>query len=182
VLSDEKIIFLAKEEEMLHPHSSLIDYYKLFFQGTFGPGHFIQNEIQAKEFLQRELASATSFEDHYYQDVSFINQFYRLNLKAIPDQLVSLEDFFRAFLNSTEIDNIISKDEWMKFWRQIEKILKKSSVKIRDFDEASQILQKAFQEKKILFSHSTIYHHYYNPHYRLISKEEFIKLGVENKK
>lgn len=179
MLSEKRIIHLAYQEAALHPQASLIDYYKLFFQGTFGPGHFIESEEKAKNFLQQELSSATSFEEHYYQDINFIGQFYRVNLKVIADQLVSPEDFFSAFLRSSKIDQNISFTEWIQTWQQIEAALKKSSLKIADFEEASSQLYKKFQNSRFVISHSEIYRINYYPHYRLFTEIEFKKLGLE---
>lgn len=179
MFSNSRIINLAEQEAALHPQASLIDYYKLFFQGTFGPAHFIAIEAEAREFLHRELASATSFEEHYYQDVSFIGKFYRVNLKVIADQLVSPEDFFSAFLRSSKFESRITNIDWMQIWQRIEAALKKSSLKISDFEEASSRLQIAFRQNKLSFSHSRIYHQLYQPHYRLLSEEEFLKLAFE---
>jgi len=46
--SKEELIQNAIQEEMqLHPEARLIDIYKLFFQGTFGPGHLIHDKQSA---------------------------------------------------------------------------------------------------------------------------------------
>jgi hypothetical protein len=176
---NEKIKKIILSEYELHPQATLIDYYKLFFQGSFGPGHFIESEEKARNFLQKELASATSFENHLYQDVSFLGKFYRINLAIIKYQLVSFEDFFEGFIKSSQAAPNLSYDEWLNHWQQIESILKKSSVKITDFDEASHHLSELFEQKNYLVSHSIIYRKKYNPHYRLFSERQFNKLNIE---
>ena len=179
MLSDQQVINLAKQEEKLHPKASLIDYYKLFFQGTFGPGHFIESEKTARNFLREELASAKSFETHLYQKIDYHTTFYRVNLVVINIKLVGLEDFFNGFLRSSKFKATISRNEWAAEWQQIESILKKSSLKISDFEEASRHLRLLIQQEKYLVSHSQIYHQNYQPHYRLFSEKEFLKLSLD---
>ena len=178
-MQNKKILNLALSEYKLHPQAALIDYYKLFFQGVFGPGHFIKSKEKARNFLQKELASATSFENHLFQDVSFHDRFYRINLAVIKYQLVSFEDFFESFIKSCQAASMLSYDEWLYHWQQIESIIKKSSVKITDFDEASHYLRKLFKQENYLVSHSTIYQKKYNPHYRIFSERQFNKLNIE---
>ncbi len=178
-MQNERVRKLILSEYELHSQATLIDYYKLFFQGTFGPGHFIESEEKAKNSLQKELASATSFENHLYQNVSFLGKFYRINLAVIKYQLVSFEDFFEGFIKSSQAAPKLSYDEWLDHWQQIESILKKSSVKITDFDEASHHLRKLFEQKNYLVSHSIIYRKRYNPHYRLFGEKQFNKLNIK---
>ncbi|MDO9576622.1 MAG: hypothetical protein Q7J16_01925 [Candidatus Cloacimonadales bacterium] len=179
MLSETQIIELAKQEEQLHPKSSLIDYYKFFFQGTFGPEHFIENEAKAKNFLQQELASATSFEPHLFQKIDYRTTFYRVNLAVIKLKLVSPEDFFKGFLKSSKFQAKISNSEWATQWQQIELILKKSSLKIFNFEEASDRLNSKLEKLDFIISHSEIYRKTYQPHYRLFNQTEFNKLTLE---
>jgi len=62
-VQNEKINGLIKSEFELHPKAQLIDYYKLFFQGTFGPGHIISNKESAIKFLKNELDESPVFEE-----------------------------------------------------------------------------------------------------------------------
>ncbi|MCF7793582.1 MAG: hypothetical protein K9N09_09435 [Candidatus Cloacimonetes bacterium] len=175
----EQILKTAEQESDLHPKATLIDFYKLFFQAVFGPGHFIKNEEAAKIFLQQELASAKSFEDYLYQKITCKKTFYRVNLKVVKQKLVCQKDFLQGFLRSSRFKSEISYQDWASEWKQIESFLKKSSLKITDFEEASRQLERNFKNRKYVISHSQIYRESYFPHYRLFTEKEFIKFGLE---
>ncbi|MBT4575288.1 MAG: hypothetical protein HOB92_02350, partial [Candidatus Cloacimonetes bacterium] len=97
-MQNEEIIKLINSEFTLHPRAQLIDYYKLFFQGTFGPGHIISDKNSVIEFLKNELDKSTIFEEKDYQKISYINDFYRVNLNVINEGMISFDDFVDAFL------------------------------------------------------------------------------------
>lgn len=174
----EQILTTARQEFELHPKANLRDYYKLFFQAIFGPGHFISNHERTLNFLQQELASATSFEDHLFQKITFVNTFYRVNLKVVKLKLVCLADFFQGFLKSSSFQASQSFSEWISLWHTIATVLKKSPLKIADFEEASQQLERNLINNDFVISHSEIYRTTYSPHYRLFTEKEFKKLGI----
>ena len=61
--SKKELIQNAIMEEMnLHPEARLVDIYKFFFQGTFGPWHIISDNQSALNYLQNELHSTTDFD------------------------------------------------------------------------------------------------------------------------
>ena len=68
-MQNDKIRKLIKSEFELHPKAQLKDYYKLFFQGTFGPGHIISSRSSARKFLQNELEETSIFEERDYQNI-----------------------------------------------------------------------------------------------------------------
>ena len=179
MLSEDRIIRLAEQENNLHPLANLVDYYKLFYQSIFGPAHFIESADKARDYLQRELASATSFEALPYQKINFLETYYRVNLSVIIRKLVSPEDFCSGFLRSIPAKTIVSLQEWTDFWHKIEAALKKSSLKISDFEEASRRLDFILKSGKQTISHSRTYREAYHPHYRLFNQTEFEKLQIE---
>lgn len=178
MLNKVAILKAAKDEYYLHPRANLIDYYKLFFQAAYGPGHFVPNEEQAWDFLKRELASAESFEQHHFQKIDLYRNFYRVNLKVIKAKLVSPEDFFTGFIKSVESNFEIDISRWKQEWQFIEIVLKKSPLKIQDFEEASSRLNDCLSHGNINLSHSPVYRKEYHPHYRLFSHTEFIKMKL----
>jgi len=171
----DRITELIISEFHLHPKAQLIDYYKLFFQGTFGAGHFIKDRSAAGEFLRTELETSTEFEEIEYQDISYVNNIYRVNINLINKGIIPFEDFLEAFLKSAEIENTISKDEWIVYWRNIEQQILKSKIPIENFDLQSAELWKIIVSTQIV-SHSKIYHTVYSPHYRLFNAKGYERL------
>ena len=172
----DKITELIKSEFELHPKAQLLDYYKLFFQGTFGPGHIISNKSSARKHLQKELEKSSIFEEHDYQNISYIHESYRVNLNIINDGKISFDDFLDAFLKSAKVEIEISDKEWIEEWKNIEKQILMMKIPIENIEEQSTKLWKIIENKQLV-SHSSIYRTAYSPHYRLISSEQFQRLG-----
>ena len=166
---------LITSELELHPKAQLIDYYKLFFQGTFGPGHIISNESSARKFLQNELEESSIFEEIDYQNISYINKFYRVNLNIINKRKISFDDFLDAFLQSTELKNEISYKEWLEEWENIEKQILLMKIPIENIKQQSSELQEIIKNEQLV-SHSNIYRANYSPHYRLMNTKQFQRI------
>ena len=170
-----KITELIISEFKLHPKAQLVDYYKLFFQGTFGPEHIILNKSSAREFLQNELEESSIFEKKDYQNISFINEFYRLNLNVINKGIISFDDFLDAFIKSVELINEMSYEEWIEEWNNIEKQIFMMKIPIENIKQQSSELQEIIKNEQLV-SHSNIYRANYSPHYRLINAEQFKRI------
>ena len=181
MLFEKAILKLAFEEFELHPQSTLIDYYKLFFQGTFGPGHFVSDIISAIDFIYQELNSSQNFENHFYQKINYRQTYYRVNLVVMKMNLISFNEFYPGFLISSRFKSNISMEQWVNEWQQIEGILESSSLEISNFEQDSQHLQQLFSKEDFVVSHSQQYRKAYNPHYRLFNQVEFDKLNIEGK-
>jgi len=172
----EKIIKkLISDEFHFHPEAELIDYYKLFFQGTFGPEHIIPNPESAYNYLKIEIENNTIFEKEFYQNISYLNYFYRVNLWIIKDGIVSIDEFFNAFLNSRKLENIISEKEWFEEWNFIQQKIIELNSPLKNLKDQIETLQKKIKDNNFCFHHSKIYKKKYHPHYRIISQKEFFK-------
>jgi len=168
---NEKIVKLLNKEFDLHPKAQLIDYYKLFFQGTFGPAHIIQDKVEAKTSLKNELVAAEEFDVIDKQNVSYLNNFFRVNINLINTNAVTFDTFFDAFLESTTVKIIISYEDWVDHWKRIKQEILNMNIPINNFNEQSAELDKKIN-KRLIVSHSNVYRSAYNPHYRLISEEQ----------
>ena len=179
MLFENAVLKLAQEEFDLHPQANLRDYYKLFFQGTFGPGHFISDIISAIDLIYQELNSSQGFENHFYQKINYRQTFYRVNLVVMKMKFVSLNEFYPGFLTSSKYESNISMEQWINEWQQIERILRKSSLNIQNFEKDSKNLQLLFSNNEFVISHSEQYRKTYNPHYRLFNQTEFKNLNIK---
>jgi len=176
---EKTILQLAEEEFELHPKANLRDYYKLFFQGTFGPGHFVSDYLSAIDFIYKELNESTNFETDLYQKINYRQIFYRVNLLAVKMNLISFNDYYAGFLASSRFKSNISNEQWIYEWQQIEKILEASSLEIPNFEHDSNFLQRIFFENEYVISHSQDFRTTYNPHYRIFTQTEFEKLQIK---
>lgn len=173
----DKITRLIKSEFEFHPKTQLIDYYKLFFQGTFGPEHIISNKSVARKFLKNELEESSVFEEIDYQNISYINEFYRVNLDVINKGIISFDNFLDAFFKSIKLKNKINHSEWMENWKNIEQQIITMKIPINNIEKQSAELWETIKNKQLV-SHSNVYRATYSPHYRLISSEQFWRLGL----
>jgi len=171
----DKMTELIKSELELHPKAQLIDYYKLFFQGTFGPGHIISDKNSALKFLRTEFDESTIFEEFDFQNISYVNNFYRVNLNVINRGMISFDDFLDAFLKSAELRNKISYEIWLEEWEKIEKQINIMKMPIEYIEVQSTELWKIIKNGNLV-SHSEIYRNTYSPHYRLINAIQFKRI------
>jgi len=175
-VQNDTIRKLIKSEFELHPKAQLKDYYKLFFQGTFGPGHIISNKSSAREFLENEIKDSSIFEESDYQNISHFNEFYRVNLNVINKGIISFDNYLDAFLKSVEFKNEISQNEWLEHWGKIEKQIFMMKIPIENIEQQAAELWKIIESKQLV-RHSDIYRTAYSPHYRLINAEQLHRIN-----
>ncbi len=175
-MQNEKIIKIIKSEFELHPKAQLIDYYKLFFQGAFGPGHIISNKESARQFLKDELKESSVFEKTDFHDISYINDFYRVNINVINKGLISFDDYLDAFLKSAKLENKINFKYWLISWKYIEQQVLRMDIPFNNIKEQSAELWNIIKNKNLV-SHSEIYRKTYSPHYRLINAIQFRRIN-----
>ena len=96
----EKIKKAVIEELTIHPKATLIDIYKFFFLGAFGPGHMIKDRQSAVDYLNRELQTAAKFDTLPWQAVGYEKQYYRLNLRLVKNGLICKDSLIEAFVQS----------------------------------------------------------------------------------
>jgi hypothetical protein len=159
-----EIIETALREFEFHPKAELIDYYKLFFQSYYGPGHLIKDPESACSYLLDELNNSTKFDTVLIQDIG--NSFCRVNLKTVKDGLISQECLCTAFLKSQQTEPVFK--EWKSIWDRIRDVL--YSVPELEFLKSNIEHDLFLMSRKSLISHSNIYKENYSPHYRIIHK------------
>ncbi len=154
--------------ELLHfPKSNLIDIHKLFYQGTFGPAHFLTNLDNSKKYLRKELDNLSGKCIIPVQDISFINTFFRIDLRWAREYF-DFEQIWEMFQQSIALSNNIEFPDWIIEWQNIVSILKTTSFKFNYQDEVT--LMKQFRNEEYLH-HSPLFKQEHQPHYRVITKD-----------
>lgn len=176
---EESIQKAILEELQLHPKAQLADIYKFFFQGTFGPGHILSDQKSALTYLQNELQSSTEFDSVLWQQVGYKILYYRINLKLVKEGTIPEEKYFRAFIHSANTSKIPSTKEWWEEWNFILSVIDEMKLIIPNYEENKSGLDNMLLEGKVLVHHSDIYRKLYNPHYRIVDKENFEKLNLD---
>jgi hypothetical protein len=162
---------LAWREFVLFPKANLVDYYKLFYQGTFGPGHIIADRQTAYEALLKEIESCHATELPFLQDISFINPYCRVSLEIIEKKMIEPEVFFDLLLESCKVVHTLSPIEWNEAWQDLEDILFQILPKLNEPKLIKMIHDNLYGDRIPMIRHSDNFRKTYNPHYRLIRKD-----------
>ena len=158
-----------------YPKSTLQDLYKNFFQDYFGPGHIVSDTTSAGKYLDRELASFEKADGAYYEPTGYNGNFYRVNLSVIKEGLISRDVFFDAFIRSVSDIQTISHDEWKKEWNVIDSIIKTMNLSLVNYEQDREMLFSLLEQGKYVVHHSEPFSAEYDPHYRIIVREIFMK-------
>jgi len=163
-------------ELTLHPNATLLDLYKNFFQGEFGPGHMITSKDAAAKYIKEEIKNVQYYDTVLWQPVGYKELYYRINLSLIKDRKIDMEELLVAFTENREKSDKMSLSEWKDEWIFILKIIEKLNLKLQDFETDKMKIMKNLENGNIIGHHSETYLKTYHPHYRIVSKENFIKL------
>ena len=158
-----------------YPKSTLQDLYKNFFQDYFGPGHIVSDTTSAGAYLDRELASFEKAGGAYYEPTGYNGNFYRVNLSVVKEGIISRDVFFDAFIRSVSSIQPISIEEWKKEWAMIDSVINKMNLSLANYTEEREKLFSLIAEGKFVMHHSGPFSEAYDPHYRIIGKEIFLK-------
>jgi outer membrane protein assembly factor BamB len=172
----ELISNALKEELRRHPQSTLMDIYKFFFQGAYGPGHLIDNPQSALNYLNDELQNSTEFDSVLWQEVGYQKDFYRINLILIREGEISTEDLLTAFVESANTAITPTLEMWKKEWRVILGIIEDMNLSMPGFARDKNTLEKSLINGEVVAHHSKIYLDTYHPHYRVVSEKYFRQL------
>jgi hypothetical protein len=156
-----------------YPKSTLKDLYKSFFQDRFGPGHIISDTSSVKNYLFRELDSYSTVSGEMIEPTGWQHNFYRVNLGAVKNNLISQEILLDAFIRSANEAEPVTVEKWQKEWSQIEKIIKAMNLALPDYETDCRDIDNRLQKGNYAGHHSEIYNKTYNPHYRIISRKIF---------
>jgi len=176
IRTKESIIQTIRQELSLHPKATLVDLYKNFFQGRFGPGHMISDPESAASYFYHELETATEFDSVLWQPVGYEENFYRINMCLVRASIIDGQELITAFIESANSVEPPSLESWIEEWDQIIQVIEEMELGLPNYEQDKTQLAEHLKEGNIMFHHSDTFHKYYNPHYRIVSKEYFNKL------
>ncbi|MDY6915023.1 MAG: hypothetical protein SVM86_01730 [Candidatus Cloacimonadota bacterium] len=149
-----------------------MDYYKLFFQGSYGPSHYIKNKEASKNYIEKELEKVSLvFPKQIFRNISFLSPFYRIDLQLLILYDVSIEEFNELFFRSSLKKIKINKEKWLVEWKKIERLIVTEKIPIPDLKADIKKLDRRLAMGEIVFSHSSEYHIHHQPHYRIIHSQ-----------
>ena len=174
----ESIKKAIQQEMTLHPEATLLDLYKNFFQGRFGPGHMIDNPDAAKKYLLQELQNAAGFDSVLWQAVGYEDRFYRVNLSLVRDGKIDMDPLLSAFIESAGLAEQPSAESWKQEWDSILTIMEQMDLALPDFEQDRFQISQNLEKGILIGHHSAVYREHYHPHYRIVNQANFEKLNV----
>jgi len=170
-VADKKILIIdaVNNELKLHPEATLIDIYKNFFQGAYGPAHMIADRTSALDYIAEELSGTAKYDTVLGQQTGYKNRYLRVNLSLVRDKILSMEKLADAFFNSANNSNPPSLELWKKEWEFILDVIEGMGLTINNFMEDKKFLNDMLESGEMIVHHSEIYIKSYSPHYRVIS-------------
>ena len=171
----EQIQAVVKNQLTEYPKSTLQDLYKNFFQDYFGPGHIVSDTTSAGAYLDRELASFEQASGAYYEPTGYNGNFYRLNLSVIKEGLISRDIFFDAFVRSVSNIEFITIEEWRVEWAMIDSVIYSMNLPLVGYAQEREKIFSLLQQGGYVMHHSKPFSEAYDPHYRIIARDIFLK-------
>jgi hypothetical protein len=169
---------IIKQELDRYPQQRLVDIYKTFFQGFFGPAHLIADANQAVQYIKQELAEANEFEDYDFYPLPTEGKFVRANLKLVKTGKISLDDFAAAFVNSAKPVGKADIEKWKKQWQKILSEIEKQKPDMPNFQQDKAFIEGLLAKNEYVVHHSDEFIALYHPHYRVISAEQLKNILV----
>ncbi len=160
--SDQWMAQIIHHEITLHPGGSAQDWYKLFYQAVFGPGHAIPGADAARNYLVRELIETAEFAPW---DLQPLGRYVRVNLRLCMDGTLTAEQLSQMFIRSARPTPLEAK-QWIALWSQISsRIVQLHPVAQNlDFSPTNQLARTLR-----ICSHSEEFRRLYHPHYRVVN-------------
>jgi hypothetical protein len=176
-LADNKVRQAVRAQMHQYPASTLQDIYKSFFQDEFGPGHLIGDTVAAREYFDYEMEDMTSLGRHTAEPCGTGKNFMRVPMDLVKDEIIPADQFFHAFLKSSEGFSTPDLMVWRKEWEGIFAEIKAMGIDLPDMDQENQEILKMLYHGEAAVHHSESYSKAYQPHYRIMSVREWDKLA-----
>lgn len=172
--SEQKDIAIAIERQIKnYPHSTLQDIYKSFFQDYFGVAHMLPDSVTVRNYILYELSMTEEIDSNYYEPCGWRNNFYRVNLSAIRNGKIDVNELANAFMASLPYSRTLVDEEWKKEWEIIQNTVRELHPTLAGFKSDSAMIAKMLQQGKYVIHHSDEYSRCYHPHYRIVHKSIF---------
>ena len=166
-MNTNELIEILTYHKNKYPQMEVSDVIKLVYQNEFGGGHLITNPLQSLTYLTYEYNSINKdYSMPLYEEIG--NNLIRLNLKAIDNNILSLEKINDIFVSSSRI----TKGTISSFLSKIEivKTLCKNNFFTFSYETLINYLNEYEKHNYPMVSHSKTYKDNYDPAYRVISK------------
>lgn len=172
--SHESRVRHAVRTQLFHyPASTLTDIYKSFFQDEFGPGHILGDTAKAREYFNQEVKDMQSVGNHMAEPCGTGRNFYRVPMDLVKDGVVSDTAYFEAFIKSAGSFRQPDIDSWKKDWARILQVVINMHLELPHFGADRKAIDTMLAKGDYMVHHSQAYTGNYDPHYRIMSKQQW---------
>lgn len=158
-----------------YPAATLQDIYKTMFQDRFGVAHLLSDRGKVREYIEREMRQCAGDAVAYLEPCGWRGDYVRVDLRAVRDEVISLDELTDAFMRSAEKDITADSqalEEWQREWAKIVEVNYERLSKLEGFRNDSTALAEMITQGQYVVHHSRAYNEAYAPHYRIIASEE----------
>ena len=185
-LSAQDIQGFVTKQMQTYPKSRLLDIYKSCFQDYMGAEHLVSDKQRVKAYLDEELQT-TSLDDlmpWYYEACGVNDQYVRVSIRAIKENLITEDMLLDAFIRSANSDKRPTVESWRDRWHKIIGTIDQMGLNLPSYQQDRVFIDSILSVGKYAISHSPEYREAYRPHYRIIDKgifENEVKALIESK-
>lgn len=164
-----------------YPQARLLDIYKSCFQDYMGAEHLVSDTATVSAYLDRELAEVTldDLQPWYYEPCGIEGRYVRVSLRAVKEGIISKESLLNAFIGSANDKNNRPDVEcWATQWHQIVARIDSMSLDLPRYEQDKEYIEQVLSQGNYAISHSAAYRAAYSPHYRIVRRDLFERLGL----
>ena len=169
---EDKIRSLITTHVDRYPETDIMDVYKLLHQGVFGPGHAIQNQKTAREWLDRESETLIPNADEILvENVHPEGQIVRLHLRPYLAHRGDIKRLLDSYIESSKAVNG-SIETMATWWKVFEGMTAPGGTLASRFAHRMVLLtaRTRSNEQWPANPHSPVYDRAYKPVYRVLTR------------
>lgn len=154
-----------------YPAATLQDVYKSMFQDRFGVAHLLAERDAVREYIAKEVDSTEGECEEYYEACGWRGDYVRVDLRAVRDGVISLDEFTDRFMHSAErgiAADSVALAEWRIEWLTISSVCRELLITIDGYQQDSIKIAELIAAGKYVVHHSRPYNEAYRPHYRIV--------------
>lgn len=154
-----------------YPTATLQDVYKSMFQDRFGVAHLLSERDAVRKYIAQEVERTEGECMEYYEACGWRGDYVRVDLRAVRDGAISLDELTDRFIRSAERGikaDSLALEEWEKEWTTISIVCRDLFVGIEGYQQDSIKIAELIAEGKYVVHHSRRYNEAYHPHYRIV--------------
>lgn len=157
-----------------YPEATLQDVYKSCFQDRFGMAHILTDRSRVEYYIVAELNEDDYLPDSvYYESCGWQGNYVRVNLSAIKDGMITLDQLVDAFMVSAP-DTVPSvTQQWIDEWEAILSIVRDIKPELQNIETDAEAIRQLLNRGENVMHHSRRYNECYHPHYRIIRRDIF---------